>query len=54
MATKKSTSTIPDAKLALYEKLIATDPSIGRKGATIPYTSANGKMFKSWCNTAWS
>ena len=45
MATKKSTSTIPDAKLALYEKLIATDPSIERKGATIPYTSANGKMF---------
>ena len=45
MAAKKSTSTIPVAKLALYEKLIATDPSIERKGATIPYTSANGKMF---------
>src|SRR5438876_10262857 len=42
---KKPTSTIPAAKLALYEKLIATDPSIERKGATIPYTSANGKMF---------
>jgi len=38
-------STLPVAKLALYEKLIATDPSIERKGATIPYTSANGKMF---------
>ena len=45
MAAKKSMSTIPVAKLALYEKLIATDPSIERKGATIPYTSANGKMF---------
>ena len=45
MAAKKSTNTIPVAKLALYEKLIATDPSIERKGATIPYTSANGKMF---------
>ena len=45
MAAKKLTSTIPAAKLALYEKLIATDRSIERKGATIPYTSANGKMF---------
>ena len=31
--------------LALYEKLIATDPTIERKGVTIPYTSTNGKMF---------
>ena len=46
MTTKKTaTSTVPAAKLALYEKLIATDPSIERKGVTIPYTSANGKMF---------
>ena len=45
MAAKKPKSTIPAAKLALYEKLIATDPNIERKGATIPYTSANGKMF---------
>jgi hypothetical protein len=45
VAAKKPTSTIPAAKLSLYEKLIATDPSIERKGATIPYTSANGKMF---------
>ena len=43
--TAKKTNTIPTAKLALYEKLIATDPSIERKGVTIPYTSANGKMF---------
>jgi hypothetical protein len=45
MAAKKPASTIPAAKLALYEKLIAGDPNIERKGATIPYTSANGKMF---------
>jgi hypothetical protein len=45
VAAKKPKSTIPAAKLALYEKLIATDPHIERKGATIPYTSANGKMF---------
>lgn len=44
MAAKKP-STIPAAKLSLYEKLMATDSSIERKGATIPYTSANGKMF---------
>lgn len=43
--TAKKTNTIPAAKLALYERLIATDPSIERKGATIPYTSANRKMF---------
>jgi len=43
--TAKKTNTIPAAKVALYDKLIAADPSIERKGATIPYTSANGKMF---------
>jgi hypothetical protein len=29
----------------LYEKLITTNPSVERKGATIPYTSKNGHMF---------
>jgi hypothetical protein len=29
----------------LYEKLIATNPRVERKGATIPYTSHNGHMF---------
>jgi hypothetical protein len=43
--TAKKTNTIPAARLALYEKLITTDRRIERKGATIPYTSANGKMF---------
>jgi len=32
-------------KLSLYEKLIATNPNIERKGATHPYTSLNGHMF---------
>ena len=45
VAAKKPTSKIPAAKLALYEKLIATDPTIERKGVTLPYTSTNGKMF---------
>src|SRR2546423_10814059 len=45
MSAKKAATTIPAAKLALYDKLLATDRSIERKGATMPYTSANGKMF---------
>jgi hypothetical protein len=32
-------------KLALYEKLVATNPRVERKGATVPYTSVNGHMF---------
>ncbi len=32
-------------KLALYEKLVATNPKIERKGDTMPYTSHNGNMF---------
>jgi hypothetical protein len=34
-----------DAALALYERLVATQPSVERKGATMPYTSCNGHMF---------
>jgi hypothetical protein len=30
--------------LALYEKLIATNPAVERKGDTMPYTSLNGNM----------
>jgi hypothetical protein len=33
------------ANLDLYEKLVATNPEIERKGATMPYTSLNGHMF---------
>jgi hypothetical protein len=33
------------ANLALYEKLIGTNPDVDRKGATMPYTSLNGHMF---------
>ncbi len=35
----------PPDKVALYEKLIATNPAIERKGAANPYTSVNGNMF---------
>jgi hypothetical protein len=42
-----SNSTTPDVADALhhYEKLIATNPNVERKGATMPYTSLNGHMF---------
>jgi hypothetical protein len=38
-------SDIPADKLALYEKLLATNPKIERKGKTNPYTSHGGHMF---------
>lgn len=44
MSTKKE-PVIPPAKLALYDKLISTNPVIERKGATLPYTAVNGNMF---------
>jgi predicted DNA-binding protein (MmcQ/YjbR family) len=42
-AAKKSA--IPAEKLAVYERLIATNPDIERKGDVHPYTSHNGHMF---------
>ena len=44
MAVKKELDDYAD-KLAIYEKLIAANPSIERKGDTMPYTSLNGNMF---------
>ena len=38
-------SAVPAEKLALYEKLVATNPKVDRKGAAMPYTSMNGHMF---------
>ena len=38
-------SKIPTEKLELYEKLIAANPKIDRKGDVHPYTSVNGHMF---------
>jgi hypothetical protein len=32
-------------KLSYYEKLVATNPGIERKGDAVPYTSVNGHMF---------
>src|SRR5271169_1293849 len=42
---KPAAGSIPLDKLELYEKLVATNPSVKRKGATVPYTSLNGHMF---------
>jgi len=43
MAKKKVD--IPQEKLEAYDRLIASNPDIERKGVTNPYTSANGHMF---------
>lgn len=45
MVVAKKKSTIPVEKLELYEKLIATNPKIERKGDVHPYTSLSGHMF---------
>lgn len=45
MAAKKITSTIPQDKVDAYDKLVASNASIVRKGDTVPYTSHNGHMF---------
>jgi hypothetical protein len=42
---KPAAGAVPLDKLELYEKLVATNPSVERKGATVPYTSVNGNMF---------
>ncbi len=42
---KSGAGAVPSDKLELYERLVATNPSVERKGATVPYTSLNGHMF---------
>lgn len=44
MSTKNK-ALAPADQLELYEKLVATNPKIERKGATNPYTSLNGHMI---------
>jgi hypothetical protein len=44
MSTQKNIN-VPADKLALYEKLVAANPGVERRGATHPYTSLNGHMF---------
>jgi len=45
MSAKTEKNDIPPDKLALYDKLIKTNPAIERKGVKLPYTSFNGHMF---------
>ena len=42
---KPAAAAVPADKLALYEKLVSTNPKVERLGATVPYTSLNGHMF---------
>ena len=42
---KAASAAAPPEKVALYEKLVATNPRVVRQGATVPYTSLNGHMF---------
>jgi hypothetical protein len=42
---KAKAASAPSSKLELYEKLVATNPKVERKGASVPYTSFNGHMF---------
>src|SRR5262245_3261860 len=42
---RPSTSQIPEQRLREYDRLVATQPDIERKGVTLPYTAVNGNMF---------
>ncbi len=44
MATARRPA-IPQEKVELCDKLIASTPGVQRKGVTVPYTSLNGHMF---------
>jgi hypothetical protein len=48
----KPSPQIPQDRLDLYDKLIATNPEIERKGVTMPYTSVNGHMFTILSNSS--
>ena len=42
--SKHGVTANPEA-LKLYDQLVATNPKVERKGASMPYTSLNGRMF---------
>ena len=44
MGTSKK-SEIPADRVELYDRLVATNREVERKGASVPYTSVNGHMF---------
>jgi TfoX/Sxy family transcriptional regulator of competence genes len=45
MGKRAAASMIPADRLAAYERMVASQPDVERKGATMPYTSLNGNMF---------
>jgi hypothetical protein len=45
MSAQKKKSPIPADKVELFEKLLATQPEIERKGADNLYAAVNGNMF---------
>ena len=44
-AGRAKVAAVPAERLDQYERLVATQAGVQRKGATIPYTSVNGNMF---------
>ncbi len=42
---KKAAPGAPADIVALYDKLVATNPRVERQGASVPYTALNGHMF---------
>ena len=45
MAKSAKSSPIPADRVEQYDQIIATQPGVQRKGASIPYTALNGHMF---------
>ena len=45
MAKTPARSPIPPERIEHYDRLIASEPGVERKGATVPYTALNGHMF---------
>jgi len=45
VAVKKASGTHSAELIQQYDRLIAAQPGVVRKGATMPYTSVNGHMF---------
>lgn len=44
MAKRQPPTTVPSARLEAYERLVASQLGLERKGASLPYTSINGHM----------
>jgi hypothetical protein len=45
LARSTTTNRIPADRIEQYDRLIATQAGVERKGASMPYTSLNGHMF---------